>query len=72
MKIRRFSLPAISHRCGPTKPPWEWLRPRFTFKENHVFIEKQDKTSEKVVIFEKKLGGVGNLEDLPSLVFIKS
>ena len=46
------------------------LRSCFIFKENHVFIEEEDKPSEKVIIVEGELDGIGNLEDLPTLVFI--
>ena len=45
----------------------------FCFKENHVFIEEEESPS--VIIVEKELDGfdvdgIGNLEDLPKLVFI--
>ena len=47
----------------------------FTFKENHVFIEEEDTTSDKVVMVEEKLDdidldGIGNLVDLPRTMFI--
>ena len=49
----------------------------FIFKANHVFIENQDNPSEKVVTDEEKLDGIdidgiGNLEDLPRIVFISA
>ena len=45
------------------------------FKENHVFIEEEDKPSEKVIMIEEELDvididGIGNLVDLPMLMFI--
>ena len=39
-------------------------------KKNHVLIEEEDNPSEKVVIVEEELDGIGNLEDLLRLVFI--
>ena len=47
----------------------------FIFKVNHVFNEKEDNLSEKIVIDEEKLDGIdrdgiGKLEDLPTIVFI--
>ena len=35
----------------------------FIFEENHVFIEEEDNSSEKVAIVEKELDGIGNLKD---------
>ena len=46
------------------------LRCSFIFKENHVFIEKEDNPSENVVIVEEKLDGIGNLQDLSRLLSI--
>ena len=46
------------------------LRPSFFFKGNHVSIEEEENPSEKVVIVEEETDGIGNLEDLPRLVFI--
>ena len=45
------------------------------FKENHVSIEGEDNPSDKVVMIEEELDdididGIGNLVDLPSLMFI--
>ena len=48
----------------------------FVFKENHVFIEEEeDNPSDKVVTVEEELDGtdidgIGNLVDLPRLMFI--
>ena len=47
----------------------------FIFKENHIFIEEKDNSSDKVVTIEEKLDGtdidgIGNLVDLPWLMFI--
>ena len=54
----------------------------FIFKENHVFIEEEDNSSDKVVMVVEELDGIdidvddidihdiGNLVDLPSLIFI--
>ena len=47
----------------------------FIFKANHVFIENKDNISEKVVIDDEELDGididgVGNLKDLPRILFI--
>ena len=39
------------------------------FKENHVCIE-EDNPSYKVIMVEEKLDGIGNLVDLPRLMFI--
>ena len=44
------------------------LHSRFIFKENDVFIEEEKTPSEKVVIVEEEIDGIGNLEDLPRLV----
>ena len=41
----------------------------FAFKVIHVFIEKEDNASNKVVIVEEELDCIGNLEDLPRVVF---
>ena len=48
----------------------------FIFKENHVFIE-EDYPSDKVVTVEEELDaididGIGNLVDLPRLMFINA
>ena len=45
------------------------------FKENHVFIDKKGNSSGKVIIAEEELdcidaNAIGNVEDLPRLVFI--
>ena len=48
------------------------MRSGFISKESHVFVEKEDNPSEKVVIFEEELYCVGNLANLPGLVFINS
>ena len=45
------------------------------FKENHVFIEEEDNPSDKGVMVEEELAGIdidgiGNLVDLPKLMFI--
>ena len=47
----------------------------FIFKENLVFIEEEDNPSDKVVRDEEELdgidiNGIGNLVDLPRLMFI--
>ena len=54
----------------------------FIFKENHVFIEEEDNPSDKVVMVVEELDcididvegvdihGIGNLVDLPRLMFI--
>ena len=42
----------------------------FIFKENHVFLKKEDNPFDKVVMVEEKLDGIGNLVDLLSLRFI--
>ena len=47
----------------------------FIFKANHVFIENKDNISEKVVIDDEELDGIdidgiGNLKDLPRILFI--
>ena len=42
----------------------------FTFKENHVFMEKEDSPTKKVVIVEEELDSIGNLQDLLRLIFI--
>ena len=52
-----------------------WLRSSFFFKENNVFIEKEDKPSKTFVILEEELDGldidyIGNFKDLLRLVFI--
>ena len=39
-------------------------------KKNHIFIEIEENPSEKVVIVEIELDGIGNLENLLWLVFI--
>ena len=49
---------------------YDELHSSFIFKENHVFIEKEETPSEKVVIVEEEIDCFGNLEDLPRLVFI--
>ena len=49
---------------------YDELHSSFIFKENHVFIEKEQTPSEKVVIVEEEIDCIGNLEDLPRLVFI--
>ena len=36
------------------------------FKENQVFIEEEDYSSDKVAIVMEELDGIGNLVDLPS------
>ena len=41
----------------------------FIFKENQVLIV-EDNPSEKIVIVEEELDGIGNLEDLLKLVLI--
>ena len=45
-------------------------RSSFIFKENYFFIEEEDKPSDKPVIVEEKLDGIGNLVELPKLMFI--
>ena len=50
-------------------------RSSFIFKENHVFIKEKDNPSDKVVIVEVELygidvNGIGNLLNLPRLMFI--
>ena len=50
-------------------------RSSFIFEGNHVFIEEEDKPSDKFVMVEEKLDGIdidgiGNLVDLPRLMFI--
>ena len=49
---------------------YDELHSSFIFKENHVFTEKEETPSEKVVIVEEEIDCIGNLEDLPRLVFI--
>ena len=44
------------------------LHSSFIFKENDVFIEEEKTPSEKVVIVEEEVDGIGNLQDLPRLV----
>ena len=44
-------------------------RSSFIFKENHLFIE-EDNRSDKVIMGEEVLDGIGNLVDLPRLMFI--
>ena len=39
------------------------------FKENHLFIE-EDNCSDKFVMVEEVLDDIGNLVDLPRLIFI--
>ena len=46
------------------------IRSSVIFKEIPVFIEEEDNHSDKVVIVEEELDGIGNLVDLPRLVFI--
>ena len=53
------------------------IRLSFVFKENHVFTEEEDNLSDKIVIVEEELdgiiidvNGIGNLMDLPRLMFI--
>ena len=46
------------------------------FKENYIFFEEKDDPSDKVVIVQEKLDdididGIGNLVDLPRLMFIE-
>ena len=46
------------------------------FKENYIFFEEEDDPSDKVVIVQEKLDdididGIGNLVDLPRLMFIE-
>ena len=45
-------------------------RSSLILKENRVFIEEEDNPSDKVVIVEEDLDGIGNLVDLPRLIFI--
>ena len=50
-------------------------RSTLIFKEDHVFLEKEDNPSNKVVTVEEELDGIdidgiGNLVALPRLVFI--
>ena len=66
----RFVVSPIFHTYRAIKPLWECLRSSFTFKGNHVIIRKEDNPSEKFVIFEEELDGIGNLEDLPRIVCI--
>ena len=40
------------------------------FKENHVYIEEEDNPLYKVIMVDEKLDGIGNLVDLPRLMFI--
>ena len=47
---------------------YDELHSSFIFKENDVFIEEEKSPSEKVVIVEEEIDGIGNLEDLPRLV----
>ena len=49
----------------------------FTFKENNVSLEEEDNPSYKAVIVAEELhstdaDGIGNLVDLPRLMFIES
>ena len=49
-------------------------RASFTFKENHVFIEKEDNPSDKVAMVKEELDGtdidvIRNLVNLPRLLF---
>ena len=51
------------------------IRSSFIFKENLVFFQEKDNSSEKVFIVEEELDGVdvdriGNLVDLPRLVLV--
>ena len=46
------------------------IRSSFIFKENHVFTKEKGNPSGKVVIVEETLDDVGNLVDLPRLMFI--
>ena len=39
-------------------------------RKSHVFIEEEDNPLEKVVIVKGEPDDIGNLEDLPRLVFI--
>ena len=43
-------------------------RSSFIFKENHVFIEEENKPSEKVVTVDEELDGTGNLVDLTTII----
>ena len=50
-------------------------RSTLIFKKSHVFLEKEDNPSNKVVTVEEELDGIdidgiGNLVALPTLVFI--
>ena len=50
-------------------------RSSFIFKENRVFIKEKENPSDKVVTVEVELyvidmNGIGNLENLPRLMFI--
>ena len=46
------------------------MRPSsFIFKENHFFIE-EDNHSDKVVMVEEVIDDIGNIVDLPRLMFI--
>ena len=38
------------------------IRLSFIFKENHVFIEEEDNTSDKVVIVEEELDGIAGAQ----------
>ena len=38
------------------------MRLSFIFKENHVFIEEEDNTSDKVVIVEEELDGIAGAQ----------
>ena len=46
------------------------IRSSFTFKENHVFIEKEDNPSDKAVEVDEELDGIENFVDLSRLMFI--
>ena len=42
----------------------------FIFKENRVLIEEEDNPSYNAVIVEEEIDGIGNLVDLPRVMFI--
>ena len=46
-------------------------RSSFIFKENRAFIEEEDNPSDKFVIVEEELDGIGSLVDLPGLILIE-
>ena len=62
MKYRKFFSQIIKHSS-------------FIFKENHVFIEEEDNSSDKFVKVQEELDGIdidgiGDLVDLPKLMYI--